>query len=148
MSFPCCLLACLRPSLFHAVQTYSQRQNKSPNDKLRSSYHSSKVKCYQTGIMPKMLAKKRNRNYKGKKKQEEARQSGPQLCRSPAPQRSSCRLIQLLLLLSFPFLFTQISVSFSSLGVPEHPFHRPQPLQLLCAPSRSYKTGGEGWLKI
>lgn len=95
-----------------------------------------------------MLAKKRNRSYKGKKKQEEARQSGPQLCRSPAPQRSSCRLIQLLLLLSFPFLFTQISVSFSSLGVPEHPSDPPPSLSSYRVLHQGATKPGVGWLKI
>lgn len=67
MSFPCCLVACLRPSLSHAVQTYSQRQNKFPNDKFCSTYRSSKVKYYQTGIIPKILAKKETAAMKAKK---------------------------------------------------------------------------------
>lgn len=57
LSFPCSSRACLRPSLFHAVQTYSQRQNKFPHDNFYSSYYSNKVKCYQTGIMLKISAK-------------------------------------------------------------------------------------------
>lgn len=117
-SFPCCSIACLRPSLFHAVQTYSQRQNKFPHDNFCSTY-SSKVKCYQTGIMLKILAKYKLQLQRQKSRKKQAK-TVLQLCRSSARlQHSSSHLIQLLLLLLFPFLFTQILVSFSSPGVPK-----------------------------
>lgn len=147
MSFPCCLLACLRPSLFHAVQTYSQRQNKSPNDKLPSSYHSSKVKCYQTGIMPEMLAKKKKSQLQRQKKARGSKAKRPTavpLARAAALQLPTHPAAAFALVsLSFHTDFGK----FFQPGSTRTPPSPPQPLQLLCAPSRSYKTWG-GWLKI
>lgn len=82
----------------------------------------------------KILAKKNiNCNYRSKSRQKQAK-TVLQLCRSPAHlQRSSSQLIQLLLLLPFLFLFTQILGRLSSPRVPDGPLPptllSPQPLQ-------------------
>lgn len=82
-----------------------------------------------------------NCNYKGKKKQEEASQNhSTAVLLISCLQHSSSQLIQLLLLLLFPFLFTQISVGFSSLGVPKGPPHIPL-AEPLAPPGRDQVSG-------
>lgn len=94
LSFPCSSIACLRPSLFHAVQTYSQRQNKFPHDSFCSSYYSNQVKCYQTGIMLKISAKTQNPKTLQLKKAKKQETASPDfsscVTHSPAANKSSC----------------------------------------------------------
>lgn len=118
LSSPCSSIACLGPSLFHAVQTSSQRQNKFPHDNFCSSYYSNKVKCYQTGIMLKISAKKPATT---KAKNQKTASQNFSSC---ATHYLACsQQIQLLLLLSCLFLFAQILIHYSSLDLLEESPH-------------------------
>lgn len=121
LSFPCSSMTRLRPSLFHAVQTYSQSYNKFPHDNFCSSYYSNKVKCYQFGIMLKISAKSPTTKKPAATKAKTQETASQNFSSCATHQLVCSQQIQLLLLLSCLFLFAQILICYTSLELLEDP---------------------------